>query len=324
MNRNYSIDVLRIISAIAVIMIHVVTSPVYNSANVINTSVENNLELIKDLMLWSVPVFFMITGYCLLKKQECTYKYCFSHVFKYLEVLFSVGLFYSLMEEIFTAKTINYTLVIKSVLNVISGNLWDHMWFVYSIIGVYLVMPVIHSFMQQGAKNVCILTGLLFFFTIFCPAINKWLPIGIDFPFGGYLFYVCLGGAIAKCRIKKELLYFCCLSGGLSIMCMVTVAGTHSFGYRDMLVCLIAMSIFLIVNKIDIKPNKLILKISECTWGIYLIHPFFINIAIKLLKIDLLTSLPYVKLSVFALIVSIISFITTYMLRKIPFIKKLF
>ena len=44
-----------------------------------------------------------------------------------------------------------------------------------------------------------------FFFTIFCPAINKWLPIGIDFPFGGYLFYVCLGGAIAKCRIKKEL-----------------------------------------------------------------------------------------------------------------------
>lgn len=107
-------------------------------------------------------------------------------------------------------------------------------------------------------------------------------------------------------------------------MCMVTVAETHSFGYRDMLVCLIAMSIFLIVNKIDIKPNKLILKISECTWGIYLIHPFFINIAIKLLKIDLLTSLPYVKLSVFALIVSIISFITTYMLRKIPFIKKLF
>lgn len=324
MYRNYSIDVLRIISTIAVIMIHVVTSPVYNSTNVIDTSVKNNLELIHNLMLWSVPVFFMITGYCLLKKKECTYKYCFSHVLKYLGVLFSVGLFYSLLEEIFTSKSIGFTLVTKSVLNVISGNLWDHMWFVYSIIGVYLVMPVIHCFMQQGEKNICILLGLLFFFTIFVPTIKRWLPIGIDFPFDGYLFYVCLGGAIAKCRIKKEVMYLCCFSGGLSIMYMVVVGGTYSFGYRHMLVCLTAISIFLLVSRIEIKPNKLILKISECTWGIYLIHPFFINIAIKVLKIDLFTSLPYVKLSVFVVIVSIISFATSYVLKKIPIIKKLF
>ncbi|MFW5670568.1 MAG: acyltransferase, partial [Acetivibrio ethanolgignens] len=248
MNRNYSIDVLRIISTIAVVMIHVVTSSVYNSTNVIDTSVENNLELIHALMLWSVPVFFMITGYCLLKKQECTYKYCFSHVLKFLGILFSVGLFYSLLEEIFTAKAICLTLVIKSVLNVISGNLWDHMWFVYSIIGVYLVMPVIHSFMQQGEKNIYILTGLLFLFTIFFSTIKQWLPIGIDFPFGGYLFYVCFGGAVGKCRIKKEVLYLCCLSGGISIVCMVAVVGTYSFGYRHISVCLIAMSIFLLVN----------------------------------------------------------------------------
>ena len=185
-------------------------------------------------------------------------------------------------------------------------------------------MPVIHCFMQQGEKNIFILTGMLFFFTIICPSIEKWISIGVDFPFGGYLFYVCLGGLIAKCRIRKELVYLCCFAGGLSIVCMIATAGTYTFGYRHILVCLIAMSIFLLVSKMEVRSNKLILKISECTWGIYLIHPFFINIAIKVLKIDLLTSLPYVKLFVFTVLIAVISFVATYILRKIPFVKKLF
>lgn len=107
MNRKYSIDILRILSAIVIIIIHVVTSPVANSTNIIEVSLENNLNLIHNLMLWSVPVFFMITGYCLLLKKECTYRYCFSHVLKYIAVLFTVGLFYALLEEVYSVKSIN-------------------------------------------------------------------------------------------------------------------------------------------------------------------------------------------------------------------------
>ena len=324
MNRNYSIDILRIISAIAVIIIHVVSSPVTNSTTTVEVYLENNLNLIHNLMLWSVPVFFMITGYCLLKKQECTYKYCFTHILKYIAVLFTVGLFYALLEEVYSANTINVKIIIQAVINVIAGNLWAHMWFIYSIIGVYLVMPVIHCFMQKGEKNIFIFTGMLFFFNIFCSSIKTWLSIGVDFPFGGYLFYVCFGGAIAKCRIRKELLYLCCLAGALSTVCMVMAAKTTLIGYNHLFVCLVAMSIFLLVNKMEVKSNKFILTISKCTWGIYLLHPLFINIAIKVLKIDFLTSLPYVKLFVFTIVISIISFVATYILKKIPFLKKLF
>lgn len=324
MNRNYSIDILRIISAAAVIIIHVVTSPVANSKNMIEASLENNLNITHNLMLWSIPVFFMITGYCLLKKQECTYKYCFSHVLKYTAVLFTVGLFYALTEEIYSASTVSGTVFIKAVTDVITGNLWDHMWFVYSIIGIYLVMPVIHCFMQKDEKNILIFTGLLFFFNIFCSSVKARLPIGIDFPFGGYLFYVCFGGAVAKCGTRKKLLYLSCLAGGISAVCMIILSKTVSFGYNHLFVCMIAMSIFLIFTEMKVKPSKIVLTISGCTWGIYLLHPFFINIAIKVLKIDLLTSLPYVKLFVFAIIISVISFIATYILRKIPFVKKLF
>ena len=84
------------------------------------------------------------------------------------------------------------------------------------------------------------------------------------------------------------------------------------------------MSVFLLVNPMDIKPNKLLLGVSQCTWGIYLLHPLFINIAIKLLKIDVLTSYAYLKLFVFTLVILLVSFTSTYILRKIPIVKQLF
>lgn len=322
MERKYSIDLLRVFSAFAVVIIHAVSSSVANSTVKIDVLLLSNLNTIHNLMNWSVPVFFMITGYCLLRKENCSYKYCFSHVVKYVCVLFTVGLFYALLEEIFVSKIVNVSVLIKSLFNVISGNLWDHMWFVYAIIGIYLVMPIIHSFMKQSTQNAFILTGLLFFFDIMLPIFEKWIPIGITFPFSGYLFYVCLGGVLAQIDIHKTASYFVYFAGLLASVYIIF--NNHQFGYKHLAVCLMATSMFLIVSELKIKPNKLLLCVSKCTWGIYLIHPLFINIANKLLRIDMVTSYTYLKLFVFTVVIFTISFLTTYILRKIPIVKKLF
>lgn len=324
MTRKYNMDLLRIISAMAIIVIHIVTAPVAHSAVRIDTGIITFLTLTHALMKWAIPVFFMITGYCMLLKEECTYKYCFQHVLKYICVLFTVGLFYSLLEEFFYARDIGISNVAKSVVNVISGNLWDHMWFVYTIIGIYLVMPVIHTFMKQNEESIFILTGLLFLFNIFFPFVQKWILVKADFPFGGYLFYVCFGGVIARSKTITKNVFLCCISGVVSIAWILISNDKDIFGYNHPAICMIAVSIFILFSSIEIAPNKFIRIISECTWGIYLIHPFFINIVIKVLKIDLLSSMVYVKLLIFAIIMFLFSFFATYMLRKIPCIKKLF
>ena len=321
MERKHSIDLLRVISAVAVIIIHTVSSPVANSA-VENDSLLSNLEMIHALMNWSVPVFFMITGYCLLRKENCSYKYCFSHVVKYICVLFTVGLFYALLEEVFVSKTANVSVLAKSIMNVVSGNLWDHMWFIYSIIGIYLVMPIIHLFMRQSTQNALILTVLLFLFDIILPTFGDLINVGITFPFSGYLFYVCLGGVIAQINIKKVASYIVYFLGLLSTVWIIL--GNFKIGYKHLSVCLMAISIFLLVSKINIKSNNILLCVSKCTWGIYLIHPFFINVAIKLLHIDFISSQAYLKLLIFTVVVFFVSFLSTYILRKIPLIKKLF
>lgn len=324
MTRKIGIDYLRILSALAVIVIHTVSAPLTNHTAAIDVNIAVHLELIHTLMNWSVPVFFMITGYCMLMKQECTYKYCFSHVLKYVGVLFSVGFFYALLENIYSSSTISITVITASISNVISGNLWDHMWYVYSIIGIYLVLPVIHSFIKSSYKDACILTGLLFLFSILCPFLEEWLPIGISLPFTGYLFYVCFGGIAAKYKINHHTIAFLHLAGVLSIVWIITSADLSAFGYKSPAICFIALSIFLLFSRMERKPNPYILRISECTWGIYLLHPLFINILIKLLKVDLLSSSPYLKICAFAIFLFVISFITTYFLRKIPYLKRLF
>ena len=134
MTRKYNIDILRIISALAIIGIHVIRCPIHN-ASFIEPALEGTLNMAHRLLLWAVPVFFMISGYCLMQKQDCTYKYAFKHVRKYVAVLFTVGLFFALLELFFAQRTINLQIIRTALLNVIVGNLWDHMWFVYAIIG---------------------------------------------------------------------------------------------------------------------------------------------------------------------------------------------
>lgn len=324
MNRNYSIDLLRVASSIAVILIHIVSAPIVNSSSVIDSSIIGALKLIHILMMWSVPVFFMITGYCMLKKSECTYKYCFKQVLKYVCVLFTVGFFYSLLEEVFSTSCINISTIKNSLFNVISGNLWDHMWFVYSIIGVYLGMPVLHRFIRESEKDAFVFLILLFFFTIISPSFSSVITVGIDFPFSGYLFYVCFGGFIAKYNVRNDVSFFGFLAGVCSVFWIIVCGDGYSLEYSSLPISLVSMAVFLFVSQLKIGNNNLILLLSSCTWGVYLIHPFFINLAIKFFNIDFLVDFSFVKLFLFFVVVSLLSFMVTYVLKKIPYIKNLF
>ena len=323
MERKYSIDLLRIISAIAVVIIHVVSASLVHSSSSVALDLSLVLQIIHKLMNWSVPVFFMITGYCILAKKEYTYKQCFSHILKYILVLGTVGFAFAMLEEISIYKTINFSVVFNSVGNVISGKLWDHMWYIYAMIGIYLVLPIIHTFMKTSFRNRLILTSLLFSFSIVLPLVERWFEIGFELPIGGYLFYVCFGGMVAYGDFGKIAKYIIALLGLPATVCIL-IFNDQAFGYFSLPVCLMAVSIFVLISGINLHENKVMLEVSKCTFGIYLIHPFFINVAIKVLHIDLLSHLPYLKLSVFLIVILVLSFATTYILRKIPIIKKIF
>ena len=198
------------------------------------------------------------------------------------------------------------------------------MWYVYAIIGIYLVMPVIHRFMRDNVKELGILTVLLFVFTILLDTFEPLFSVGFSIPFCGYLFYVCFGCLISQCHItKRYLLVFGILATG-SVIWIFTGCHDDSIGYKHLAVCMMAFFIFVAFSKLNINGTQVIQTLSSCTWGIYLLHPLFINFTIKLLNLDVVSSYPYLKMTFLTIIIFMISFASTFVLRKISLIKKLF
>ena len=129
---------------------------------------------------------------------------------------------------------------------------------------------------------------------------------------------------VAKCTIDKKWKYLSFMVIVISTVYLFVNVGKELFGFKHPIVCFMAMGIFLLISQADYKANKIILEIAKCSWGIYLIHPFFMNVALKVLKIDLLSGMLYLKLFIFAIVLFMISLIATYILRKIPVIKTIF
>ena len=150
------------------------------------------------------------------------------------------------------------------------------------------------------------------------------IPGWIQYSFCGYLLYVCFGCLISQCHItKRYLLVFGILATG-SVIWIFTGCHDDSIGYKHLAVCMMAFFIFVAFSKLNINGTQVIQTLSSCTWGIYLLHPLFINFTIKLLNLDVVSSYPYLKMTFLTIIIFMISFASTFVLRKIPLIKKLF
>lgn len=120
-------------------------------------------------------------------------------------------------------------------------------------------------------------------------------------------------------------------------MIVIVIAGLISAAYLgvhyngkiaepiDLLaVCIVSLAVFLIFEHMKIRSSRLLLTLAKCSWGIYLLHPLIINVALKVLKMDFVSHMPYAKIPLLAICAFTLSFAVTYLLRKIPFVSELF
>ena len=329
--RNYRIDILRCVSAFFIVVIHVVsTSVAYNDTAVAQATVRL-LNVVHNLSSWAVPVFFMITGFCVLgDDRECTWQWTFRHVIKFIGILFTVGWFYALLEYVYMERTVSLRAVFLSLVDVLNGNTWTHMWYIYFIIGIYFVLPVIKSHVLQDQKNVYYLSGLLFISTIWIPAVNNWLGLSIDMhlPMSGYLFYVVMGALIARCSFA-DMKYFNVILAAVNMAAAVYLWNHGKdvvYPYTSLPVCIMALCIFILITKnhTGLHMGRKWKGITECTLGIYLIHPFFLNLMIKMLHIYPLHGTGWVTIPAVCIALYFISYATVYVLKKIPVVNRIF
>ena len=324
--KDSNIELLRIISAVAVIMIHVIGGAVVVAGQ--KNAYVSFLPAAHILLKWSVPVFLMISGYCILgKKESCDYKWVLPRVGRFACALVVFGFSFAFLERFYEVRRLSFSLFGGSFLDILNGNLWDHMWYVYCIIGIYLALPVLHAFASKKKENIVLLTALCFVFSVFIPNLNRYTGLKIDFyfPFIKHLFYVCFGALVAKYPFKNDMkIDIVCIFAAVVGAVASVFDGAQSGGYYNIWVCLTAMAIFVFFMRrsFDI-PYERIRKISSLTWGAYLIHPLFINIIYKLLKFDPFSMPLVLSLLLVGIVVSAVSFAAVYVLKKIPLVSKM-
>ncbi len=170
---NY-IDWLRIISALAVIGIHItMTQP--NNYSIQEIGKVNYLVLtcIYSLIQWAVPVFLMITGNLLLHSCKLTSTKVRKMIIRMGTVLLLFGSAFALLEQIFESKTLEIWMLPNSVLLTLQRQSWSHLWYLYVLISIYLILIPLKKFVDNSSNNeICMFTFILVVGEFFIPTIN--------------------------------------------------------------------------------------------------------------------------------------------------------
>lgn len=327
--RNISVDLMRSISAIAVVVYHVLGCCVDLDPG-LSEQTRKGFSAVFEALSWHVPTFYIITGYLWLDdSKECTYAKMAHNIRRFVAVLFTVGYSFALMERFFVARQLSVSLFLGGITDVLTGKLWVHMWYLYSIIGVYLFLPVIKPFFQQSSKRtIGLLVGLIFVFTIFESAVDGFgVIIPVSFPISKPAFYVCAGGLIAKGfpASKRVTALSAALFCGSFVAAFLVQYFTPEFeDLIPILTCISAVSIFLAVisGGAQMHGTRSLRVFSNCTFGIYLFHPFFLNLMFKLLHLYPSRFPLPVSVLVSCAAATLLSFALTYFLKKIRWINR--
>lgn len=127
------IDSLRVMATLAVVLLHICTT-----ATVSPSQGQDQILLyagISAAMRWAVPVFVMISGALLLDpdKNFSLKRYAAKMIF----VLLVFGWGYAILEQFYQVRKISFGLFMYALGNVFQEKSWDHMWYIYMLLGLY-------------------------------------------------------------------------------------------------------------------------------------------------------------------------------------------
>lgn len=335
MGKRYEyMDWLRVIAIITVVGIHVLSK-------IINTESPEAWEwklanAIDSALRWCVPVFFMLSGALLLtrKPDEPVWSFLKKRLAKaFIPLLFWSGVYllYRILEQ-GRSYTIGEALTLF-----LTDDIYYHLWFLYTIIGLYLMAPFLRILVDRMSKRT-FEYFLLFWviFSVLMPFVNKFL--GFDIAFGAgmfepYIGYFMLGAYLFLYPIDKKHLPL------LGVAAILGYSGTY-FGtetltdykgeldeffyehYRpnSLAITLFIFTLFQHMKSVS-KPNRLITAISGATLGIYVIHPLVQFYLDKFLGINPVMFYPAFGIMLSWIVIFAVSFTIVAILQKIPGIK---
>jgi surface polysaccharide O-acyltransferase-like enzyme len=350
--RSVSLDALRITAILGVIAIHVFGGIVSNPA--IRGSGTWWVATAIDVgSIWVVPVFVMVSGALLLSPRA----HADGPATFYRKRLLRLG-------PAFIFWQVFYIVVVRILLShqqlglkqtfwlVADGQSYTHLYFLWLIVGLYLVAPVLAAFLAEGGRRrALVFAGSVLGFTVVVVALSglsalagdphpivlnaltQWMPYVGYFLAGWALRSVVLssGWTIVVGLVTAALLVETLWQHGSSPRPALLEAVSPT-GYYGAIVAAASIGVFVVAQNVFSRLSALparvarsLATLSDAAFGVFLVHFFFLVLAITLfpaLNTARSVSLP-IAFALWAGI-AVVSFAVSLGARRVPGLRRLF
>lgn len=340
------VDLIRTVAIILVIILHAATEPnltvdIMSQQGVVDWWASN---IYNSIARPCVPLFIMLAGALLLQpsKVDEPLKVFFKKRFNRIGLPFLFwGVAYFAWRAFVNGETLTTSSIIESVLT----GPYTHFWFLYLIVGLYLITPVLRMIATYSSWRILTYFVLVWFVgTAVVPLLilfGNYSLNGDVFMMTGWLGYFILGAYLVKVRLRPSI-----LSLILFLSYVFTIFGTYiviatigerlsQFFYDSFSanVIMASASLFLLLcvvppRKIENRfphANRLVQQISQNTLPIYLFHVMVLEALQKGyfgFKISLTTMNPVLEIPLITAVILLICLGVIIPLKKIPYLKK--
>ncbi|MFY4775114.1 acyltransferase [Metabacillus sp. RGM 3146] len=333
-------DWLRVIATIGVVLLHAAAPILYQYKSL----PEDHWwvgHMFDTLTRWCVPIFFMMSGALLLnpKKQESLVSFFKKRAFKVLVPFIAWSIFYLLIQMKTGKLEPQPGAAAKAVLE---DKVYYHLWFLYVIIGLYFITPILKVYIKNTSrKNIELFLVLWFVSTAVFSLIAKFLhiKIGMDaFPASGYIGYFIMGYYFYNYSFSKltQKIYYLIGLVGFVLTLSGTVFLTDKnqgvfdgffYHYLNVSTVFTSVAVFMLFKHLSSRFKeegtmiRVLNPINRASMGIYLIHPFIFLLLAKFLNLNAFTFHPIIGIPLMTGLTIIISLIAVRIMQAIPVVK---
>ncbi len=347
------LDYLRVIACFMVMLVHAsenfylcasADAPAGEMVDVVSKITTSDAHLwvsvIDGFCRMSVPLFMIASAYllCPMREGQSWHEFFSRRAKRIIPPMVVFLILYSALPLLWGGTSTSQALSDLSYIPLNFPGAAGHMWFLYPLLSMYLLIPILSPWLRQASKHQEQFVIALFVLSTTLPFFNRfgfevfgqvwWNPYHTLYPFAGYIGYLILGHYL---RFHIDWCNRMRLSLGIPCVIIGAIATILSFYLQIHLgeeqppteveigwcfctpnVILLTFGMFLILSTIN-RPAigyKLVKDISQLSYGMYLMHMFFLVMYSALL-------IPLLHVSLAIPSIAICTYISCYATSKV-------
>jgi surface polysaccharide O-acyltransferase-like enzyme len=327
------VDITRIIAILFVVIVHVSYQLVLKWGSIpFDWWMLGNI--VDGCSRTAVSLFFMISGYLNLIHPMPWKEYFNKRLPRLLIILITWSLLHMFLLAYTGQK--EYTLV-TAFEAILSGSVYDHLWFMYSLLGFYLITPVFWKIIESDRMTIWYFIVLWVFFEPISFFIDRFagFKFGVFLPQAtGYFGFYLLGYLLGTREFSRRIAWLG--FGSWVIATLFIILGTWvltasagepdvTFYYINGLPVLVgALGLFIFIKSIKV-DHPIIRFFGTTTTGIYLMHYIIIDLVkrgILGVKLSAFHPNPYIGVPLTIIVVFLLSALITRILLRVPILRR--